>query len=70
MGYSRQNQSDWILVADYSREIARRAGYSKEVQNDIYMIGLLHDVGKIGIPDAIVSKPSKLTDEEYEMREK
>lgn len=52
-------------VADYSKEIARRAGYSKEVQNDIYMIGLLHDVGKIGIPDAIVSKPSKLTDEEY-----
>lgn len=52
-------------VADYSREIARRAGLSKAVQNDIYMMGLLHDVGKIGIPNAIINKPTRLTDEEY-----
>lgn len=52
-------------VADYSKEIARRAGLSQEAQNDIYMMGLLHDVGKIGIPDAIINKPAKLTDEEY-----
>lgn len=52
-------------VADYSREIARRAGFSKEAQDNIYMMGLLHDVGKIGIPDAIINKPAKLTDEEY-----
>ena len=52
-------------VADYSREIARRAGLSEKLQDDIYMMGLLHDVGKIGIPDAIINKPAKLTDEEY-----
>ena len=52
-------------VADYSREIARRAGFSKEAQDNIYMMGLLHDVGKIGRPDAIINKPAKLTDEEY-----
>lgn len=52
-------------VAEYSREIARRAGLSEEEQNDIYMMGLLHDVGKIGVPDAIINKPAKLTDEEY-----
>ena len=52
-------------VADYSREIAKRAGYSEEMQKDIYMMGLLHDVGKIGIPDTIINKPSKLTGEEY-----
>ena len=52
-------------VADYSREIARRAGLSKEEQDTIYMMGLLHDVGKIGISDTIINKPSKLTDEEY-----
>lgn len=52
-------------VAEYSREIARRAGFSKEVQDNIYMMGLLHDVGKIGIPDAIINKPAKLSDEEY-----
>lgn len=52
-------------VADYSREIARRAGLSKEAQDDIHMMGLLHDVGKIGIPDGIINKTAKLTDEEY-----
>lgn len=52
-------------VAEYSKEIAGRAGFSEEMQDDIYMMGLLHDVGKIGIPDAIINKPAKLTDEEY-----
>lgn len=52
-------------VADYSKEIARRKGLSREMQNDIYMMGLLHDVGKIGIPDAIINKPTALTEEEY-----
>ena len=52
-------------VAEYSKEIARRAGLSEEVQNDIYVMGLLHDVGKIGIPNSIINKPTKLTDEEY-----
>ncbi len=52
-------------VAEYSREIAKRAGLSKEVQEDIYMMGLLHDVGKIGISDVIINKPSKLSEEEY-----
>ena len=35
------------------------------MQNDIYMMGLLHDVGKIGVPDAIINKPARLTEEEY-----
>ena len=52
-------------VADYSREIAKRAGLSDQVQDDIYMMGLLHDVGKIGIADTIINKTSKLSDEEY-----
>ena len=53
-------------VAEYSREIAKRAGYSDEAQNEIYMMGLLHDVGKIGVPDAVINKPGKLTDEEFD----
>ncbi len=52
-------------VAEYAREIARRAGFPKEAQDNIYMMGLLHDVGKIGVPDAIINKPAKLSDEEY-----
>ena len=53
-------------VADYSAEIARRCGYSEAEQNDIYMMALLHDIGKIGIPDAVINKKGKLSDEEYE----
>ncbi|MBP5292081.1 MAG: HD domain-containing protein, partial [Lachnospiraceae bacterium] len=53
-------------VAEYSLEIAKRAGYSEKGQSEIYMMGLLHDVGKIGVPDAVINKPGKLTDEEFE----
>lgn len=54
-------------VANYSKEIARRMGMSKQEQQDIYCMGLLHDIGKIGISDTIISKTEKLTDEEYQM---
>lgn len=52
-------------VADYAKEISRRLGKSEEFQQDIYFMGLLHDIGKIGIPDSIINKKGKLTDEEY-----
>jgi putative two-component system response regulator len=52
-------------VAEYSKEIARRYGYTEKRCNDIYMMGLLHDVGKIGVPDAVINKPARLTEEEY-----
>lgn len=54
-----------VRVAEYSREIARRAGMGEKRSEDIYMIGLLHDVGKIGVPDTVINKPFRLTDEEY-----
>ena len=54
-------------VAEYSREIARRYGYDEARAENIYLIGLLHDIGKIGIPDTIINKPDRLTDEEYEI---
>ncbi len=53
-------------VAEYSKEIARRLGLSEQEQDNIYIMGLLHDVGKIGVSDSIINKPAKLTDEEYE----
>ena len=54
-------------VATYSREIATRYGYDTEMQETVFITGMLHDVGKIGIPNAIINKPGKLTDEEYEI---
>ena len=52
-------------VAEYSRMIAARMGKSKEEQEEVYRAGLLHDVGKIRIPEEIINKPGKLTDEEF-----
>ncbi|MCM1046610.1 MAG: HD-GYP domain-containing protein [Candidatus Gastranaerophilales bacterium] len=54
-------------VADYSRKIAARLDLSEQEQQDIYWMGLLHDIGKIGIPDTIINKTGKLTDEEYKV---
>lgn len=54
-------------VAEYAWEIARRFGYDEERAQSIYLIGLLHDIGKIGIPDTIINKPDRLSDEEYEL---
>lgn len=54
-------------VAEYSRMIAAKMGKSKAEQEMIYRAGLLHDVGKIRIPIDIINKPTKLTDEEYDL---
>ena len=54
-----------IRVAEYSRLLAQRLGLSKERQEEIYYAGLLHDIGKIRVPDSIIKKEGKLTDEEY-----
>ena len=54
-------------VAEYSKMIAKRIGYSDARQDEIYMIALLHDVGKIGIPITVLNKPGKLSTEEYEL---
>lgn len=52
-------------VAQYSVMIAREAGKTEEEISEIYYAALLHDVGKIGVPDQIINKVGKLTDEEY-----
>lgn len=52
-------------VATYSLELAKRMGKSEEEQKNIYYAGLLHDVGKIRVPEDVINKPGKLTDEEF-----
>ena len=52
-------------VAMYSQQIAREAGKTDEECEQIYFAALLHDVGKIGVPDAIINKDGKLTGDEY-----
>ena len=60
-------QGHSMRVSVYATIIARELGMSSEEVENIRNVALLHDIGKIGIPDAVLNKPGKLTDEEYEM---
>ncbi len=53
-------------VALCARELAIKANLSSEIVERVYMAGLLHDVGKIGVPEAVLQKPGKLTPEEFD----
>lgn len=54
-------------VAEYTKKIAERMGCSDKHLEDAYRIALLHDIGKIIVPDDILNKPEQLTDSEYEV---
>lgn len=54
-------------VALYSKKIAEAMGYTPEECDVIYQAGILHDIGKIITPDAILLKPGKLTNNEYSL---
>ncbi len=54
-------------VAEYTRLIAKEMGYEGEALDQIYYVALLHDCGKIGVPDNILGKPGRLDDEEFEI---
>lgn len=59
-----------IRVAKCSMAIARELGWTEEEQQNIQYVALLHDIGKIGIPDAVLNKPSNLNEEEFAMIKK
>ncbi|MBQ2504467.1 MAG: HD-GYP domain-containing protein, partial [Lachnospiraceae bacterium] len=54
-------------VANYARQVAREVGKSEAECDEVYYAALLHDVGTIGIPDSILTKPDELTEEEYKI---
>ncbi len=54
-------------VAEYADALARRLNLAENELNAVRCAGYLHDTGKIGIPDAILLKPGRLTDEEYRL---
>lgn len=57
-------------VADLSLQLSRQLRLPKEEQERIHIGAHLHDIGKIGIPDAILNKPGKLTDSEFSQMRK
>jgi len=57
-------------VAIYSRDIAERMGLASDIQDHAYLCGLVHDIGKIGLPAGLLEKPGALTlDERRQMQE-
>ncbi len=54
-------------VALYSKKIAEKLNLPEKTQHKLYIAGLLHDLGKVAIPDSILLKPGKLTEYEYEI---
>jgi putative nucleotidyltransferase with HDIG domain len=54
-------------VALMARELAAIAGEPAALVERVYMAGLLHDVGKIGVPEHVLQKPGKLTPEEFDL---
>jgi PAS domain S-box-containing protein len=54
-------------VAEYSKLLALSYGLSEHEANTLFTASPMHDIGKVGIPDAILKKPAKLTYEEFEV---
>jgi HD-GYP domain-containing protein (c-di-GMP phosphodiesterase class II) len=57
-------------LAEWALHVAGQLGLDESGLADIEVAALLHDIGKIGIPDAILNKPSRLTTEEYDLMKK
>ncbi|SDY91390.1 PAS domain S-box-containing protein [Proteiniborus ethanoligenes] len=54
-------------VSKYSLEISKYMGMPKKFCEEIEVAGILHDIGKLGIKDGVLTKPGRLTEKEYEM---
>jgi len=54
-------------VADYAKKIAQYHGLKIKDQDEIYKIGLIHDIGKIVTPESVLLKPGKLSSKEFEL---
>jgi len=57
-------------LAEWALHVGGELGLSERDQADLEVAALLHDIGKVGIPDAILNKPGKLSSEEYELMKK
>ncbi len=65
----RDNETGWHIMrmTNFAQAIAKAIGLASDQRELLYMAAPMHDVGKIGIADAVLLKPSKLTTEEFEV---
>jgi polar amino acid transport system substrate-binding protein len=65
--YDTYTKGHSVNVANYASKISEKLGFESERISKIYWAGLVHDVGKIFVPQSVLNKSEKLTDEEYEL---
>jgi len=58
------------IVAEYAVKLAQRLDLSAESQRALRIAGLLHDIGKLAVPDEVLKKPAPLTQDEYEVMQR
>ncbi|HEV2440381.1 MAG TPA: MFS transporter [bacterium] len=56
-----------LAVAQLSRQIARAIGVNERIAHQVFLTGLLHDVGKVAVPDAVLQKPGELGADEWQI---
>ena len=60
-------QGHSFRVAKYTEMLARELGYDDETVEKYHNIALMHDIGKVGVPDVVLNKPGKLSDDEFSL---
>lgn len=64
---NRETEEHTLRVKELSTKLGKAINLSQDKLNELELLSLLHDIGKIGIPEYILSKPGRLTNEEWEM---
>ncbi len=67
---SKETGDHVLRVGEYAKALALMVGLSLEEAEELRMAAPMHDIGKVGIEDAILNKPGKLTEEEFEIMKK
>ena len=63
----KYTQGHSFRVAQYTELLAKELGYDEDTIEKYHNIALMHDIGKVGVPDSVLNKPGKLTDDEYDL---
>ncbi len=61
----KETQGHSLRIANMTLELARRMGYENDMLENVRRGALLHDIGKMGVPDTILLKPGRLTEDEW-----
>ena len=67
MANSQETQDHMERMGSIALQVGDKLGLKQNTMDDLYLLALLHDIGKVGVPSNIINKPGKLTDEEWKI---